>query len=219
MAGSSVGMPVLPPSVPPASPDLLRARPELSTAEGDPMPTMVGHFARFGEWARIDSIFEGRFMERIAPGAFRASFEAQTPKVLFQHGRDPQIGDKPLGPVEVLREDEVGAYYEVPLLDANYVREILPGLRAGLYGSSFRFSVDAESRVEHPGRSTYNPSGLPERTIEQATVPEFSCVTFPAYAGATAGVRSLTDWYRSGEVATRAVVWTPARRRAVLLSH
>jgi len=42
---------------------------------------------------------------------------------------------------------------------------------------------------------------------------EFGPVTFPAYSRATAGVRSLTDWYRSGDPAVRAVVWTPARRR------
>jgi phage head maturation protease len=43
--------------------------------------------------------------------------------------------------------------------------------------------------------SSYNPTGLPERTITEAKVMEFGPVTFPAYEGATAGVRSLTDWY------------------------
>jgi HK97 family phage prohead protease len=81
-------------------------------------------------------------MERIAPGAFKKTFREQPRpmRVLFQHGMDPQVGDKPLGPIRDLREDETGAYYEVPLLDASYVRDqVLPGLRAGLYGASFRF--------------------------------------------------------------------------------
>jgi hypothetical protein len=33
----------------------------------DIAPILAGHFARFEEWTEIDSIWEGRFMERIAP--------------------------------------------------------------------------------------------------------------------------------------------------------
>jgi phage head maturation protease len=114
-------------------------------------------------------------------------------RVLFQHGQDPQVGDKPLGPIDVLAEDKRGAYYEVPLLDAPYVREILPGLRAGLYGASFRFSVQREEFDRDAEPSDHNPQGLPERTLKEVAVREFGPVTFPAYAGASAGVRSLTD--------------------------
>ena len=46
-------------------------------------------------------------------------------------------------------------------------------------------------RTPKPPR--HNPHGLPERTVKEAKVPEFGPVTFPAYAGATAGVRSMTD--------------------------
>jgi HK97 family phage prohead protease len=157
------------------------------------MPTLVGHFARFGEWARIDSVLEGLFLERIAPGAFRDTFATNRARirVLFQHGRDPNIGDKPLGPIAELREDPEGAYYEVPLLDTAYNRELIPGLRAGLYGASFRFTVTREDFATRPQRSAYNPDAIPERTILAANVFEFGPVVFPAYSGATAGIRSL----------------------------
>lgn len=49
--------------------------------------------------------------------------------------------------------------------------------------------------VERVKRSTWNPDALPERTIRSAQVFEFGPVTFPAYVGATAGIRSPTDWY------------------------
>lgn len=175
---------------------------ELRAAEGEPQSgylgkTMVGHFARFNEWTEIDSIFEGRFMERIAPGAFKKTFRENRDgmRPLFQHGRDFQVGDKPLGPITELREDDEGAYYEVPLLDTSYNRDILPGLEAGLYGASFRFRVMKEEFVSNPKPSEWNPLGLPERTVKEAMVMEFGPVTFPAYAGATAGVRSLSDAY------------------------
>ena len=67
------------------------------------------------------------------------------------------------------------------------------------------------------GTATPDVPSVPERTITEAKVHEVSVVTFPAYAGADAGVRSLTDWYRSGEAATRPIIWMPARRREWLL--
>lgn len=202
----------------PPKDDLVRAtrRVEMRAAEDDAPPTMFGHFTVFNEWTRIDSVWEGTFMERIAPGAFTKTIEENRSniQVLFQHGQDPSIGDKPLGAITELREDDIGPYYEVPLLDAGYVRDdILPGLKADLYGSSFRFRVTREDKNEEPGRSDVNPDGLPERTIKEVNLFEFGPVTFPAYASATAGVRSLTDEYIVERLQTR-----PDRLRELLES-
>ena len=163
----------------------------------DGQPVLVGHFAQFNEWAEIDSAWEGRFMERIAPGAFADSFAKFTPKVTFNHGHDPSMGDKLLGSPVSVSEDAVGAAYEVPLFPS-VPPLVLDGLRAGAYGASFRFSVNpgGEDVVQRPKLSDHNPEGLPERTITAVEVFEFGPVTFPAYAGATAGIRSLTDQFR-----------------------
>ena len=162
-------------------------------ADGGQPPILSGHFAVFDEPTLIDSFIEGTFIERIAPGAFKKTFRenGEQIKVLFQHGCDPNIADKPLGPISELREDGSGAFYEVPLLDTDYVSELIPGLRAGLYGASFCFRAIKEEFNEDPGVSAANPKGLPERTIQEAQVLEFGPVTFPVYAGATAGVRSI----------------------------
>jgi hypothetical protein len=54
---------------------------------------------------------------------------------------DPQIGDKPLGPVMRLEEGENGGGYgEVALLDTSYNRDLLPSLKANLLGASHRFA-------------------------------------------------------------------------------
>ena len=152
-------------------------------------PTLHGHFAVFNEWTEIDSMFEGHFLERIAPGAFKKTFQELTPKVTFQHGQDPFLGDKVLGKVDVLEEDALGARYEVPLFKG-LPDLLMEGLRADEYGASFRFRVMRELFDETPDDSDYNPHGLPERTLKEVQAPEFGPVTYPAYPAATAGVRS-----------------------------
>jgi HK97 family phage prohead protease len=156
---------------------------------------LTGHFAVFNQWTEINSIWEGQFLERFAPGAFKKTMRdnRDSMRCLFQHGRDPQVGNKPLGNIESLAEDGYGAGYDVSLFDTSYNRDLLPGLEAGAYGASFRFSVVREDLVREPKASEYNPTALPERTVREAGVAEFGPVTFPAYAGASAGIRSLTD--------------------------
>lgn len=169
----------------------------------DGMPTMVGHFTVFYEWAEIDSIYEGHFLERTARGAFTKTIAESKGRmrVLFQHGQDPQVGNKVLGPIAVLEEDETGPRYEVELLDTSYNRDLLPGLEAGLYGASYRFKIMREDKDMRPPRSAHNPDGLPERTITEAKVREFGPCTWPAFAGASAGIRSLTDEFLIGRLA------------------
>jgi HK97 family phage prohead protease len=193
---------------------VLRAPAAEAEASANPngMPTMFGHFTVFNRWTEIDSWYEGNFLERIAPGSFKKTFRELTPRVLFNHGMDFFVGDKVMGPPDVLREDDEGPYYEVPLLDTSYNRDLVPGLEAGLYGASFRFTVLREEFVEEPGVSNENPKGLPERTIKEVRCSEFGPVTFPAYADATAGVRSLTDEITIGRAAR-----APQRLRSVLV--
>jgi HK97 family phage prohead protease len=155
------------------------------------MPTLYGLFAVFNTFTEIDS-WEGRFLERLAPGSLNRTIRERGDKVrvLFQHGGDPFIGEKPLGPLRELREDTRGGYYELPLLDTAYVRELVPGLEEGLYGASFRFKVMHESYDERPGRSAHNPEGIPERELRDIDLYELGPVTFPAYDGATAALRA-----------------------------
>jgi HK97 family phage major capsid protein/HK97 family phage prohead protease len=165
----------------------------------DGMPTMVGHFSTFDTWYEVDSFIEGRFMESIGRRAFQKTIRESRDqmKVLYDHGQDPQIGNKVLGPIKELRADDIGPAYAVPLFDTSYNRDLAPGLKAGAYGSSFRFTVEQDKWDNSPDTSDYNPEGLPERTITEARVYEFGPVTFPANPSATAGVRSTTDaFYR-----------------------
>lgn len=193
----------------------LRVAPEFREADGDgdSLGYMSGHVITWNDWYEVNSIFEGHFMERIAPGAAKKTIRENRAaiKVLFDHGHDPALGNKILGPLEDLEEDDRGLRYGVPLFDTSYNRDLLPGLRAGVYGSSHRFRTIKDLWDDRPERAEHNPDGLPERTITELGLFELGAVTFPANQKATAGVRfvSLTDEWRA-----RHVLATPAREPA-----
>ena len=162
------------------------------------MPTLHGRGAVYGEWTEINSRSEGHFMERFAPGAFTKTISEQRDRIrcLFNHGQDPSIGMKPLGPITDLSERDDGVHYEVDLLDTDYNRSLVPGLQAGLYGSSFRFGITRKEDLR--GRQVSNSKGILERTITEAYMRELGPTPFPAYQGTSAGVRSLTDEFVLG---------------------
>lgn len=159
------------------------------------MPLMEVRFSPFDVWYEIDSWWEGRFLECTKRGAYAKTIQEQRASIksLYDHGYDPQIGNKVLGTTEDLREDPDTAVGDVRLFDTGYVRELLPGLEAGVYGSSMRMRVIKEEWNDDPGVSDHNPLGLPERTILEVRLFEFGPVTWPANHEATAGVRSGTD--------------------------
>jgi HK97 family phage major capsid protein/HK97 family phage prohead protease len=170
---------------------------EIRAAENGGKPVMRGHFSKFGNFYEINSSMEGHFLERVAPGAFRKTFQEQGDRirVLLEHGHDPSVGDKPLGVPRHLGEDAEGAAYEVELFDTSYTRDLIPALEAGVYGSSFKFRAVKDEWDDAPERSDANPEGIPERTITEMRVFEFGPTLFPANPSATAGLRSTTDEY------------------------
>lgn len=191
--------------------NLVRARfgegVELRSGTDSSGPMLVGHFSQFNSWYSVSSMWEGDFLERVAPGAFTDTIknDLSSMRVLYDHGFDPTLGNKPLGPITKLEEDSEGPYYEVPLLDTDYNRDfVIPALEGRLMsgektgsqlGASFRFQVMNEAWEDQPKVSKDNPKGLPQRTITQARVFEFGPVTFPASAGASSGIRSLSDQF------------------------
>jgi HK97 family phage prohead protease len=180
--------------------DLVRAAPasvRATRADDAAMPTMEVKFSIFDRWYEINSWWEGEFLERTVRGAFKKTIREQRDqiKVLYDHGYDYQVGNKVLGAIDDLREDSDSPVGVVPLFDTTYNRDLLPGLEAGVYGSSFRFRVIRDEWNDDPGTSDHNPKGIPERTIKEVRLYEFGPVTFPANPDATAGLRCATDDY------------------------
>lgn len=165
--------------------DLIRMTPGPSLRQDEDGALLVGYAAVFNDWTEIDS-WEGKFRERIAPGAFRKTLQERGDKikVLFNHGMDPSIGNKPLGRPREMKERTRGLYVEVPLDDTSYNADIKALLRSGaLDGMSFRMTVVGEEW-------NLPEDDLPERTIKEIRLYEFGPVTFPAYEATEAGVRA-----------------------------
>jgi HK97 family phage prohead protease len=149
---------------------------------------LTGYAAVFNSPTEING-WEGRFFEILAQGSFDKTLRERGSrvKVLFNHGFDPSIGDKPLGKPAVMEERDKGLWVEVPLDDTSYNRDLVASLRSGaLDGMSFRFSVVKED-VDESGT-------LPVRTVRELKLYEFGPVTFPAYEATTVGVRSRSAY-------------------------
>ena len=166
--------------------DLIRANFERAQVEDG--RTMTGYPIVFDTWTTIKS-WEGNFKERIAPSAITKTLRESRDqvKVMFNHGMDPQIGDKPLGKPSKMRADERGLYVEVPFSDTSYNNDLLALMRDGaIDGQSFRFSVVKDEWLQPKEGS----KALPERTITELRLFEFGPVTYPAYQATTVGLRS-----------------------------
>jgi len=179
-------------------PDVSReTEPEQDAAPADELGTLRVDFSVFDVWYRISSAWEGIFMERVSPGAFKKTLAergGQT-KILFNHGQDLTIGDKPLAVASDFGETKNSAFLEGALLDTSYNRDLAPGLRVGAYGASFMFEALGENWDYEPEASASNPEGLPERTITEVRLMEAGPVTWPANPAATAGLRSGASWF------------------------
>lgn len=113
---------------------------------------------------------------------------------MFSHGQDPVIGLQVLGSVRDISEDGNGVRYTVDLF-SGLPELLLEGLRAGIYGASFRAKLVKDNFDPRPGRSSHNPAGLPESIVTELQLREFGPVATPAYVDTSAEIRSLNDQY------------------------
>lgn len=190
--------------------------------------TLDGYAAVFNRETIIDS-WEGRFKERIAPGAMKKSFRENPPRVQFDHGRHPLIGSIPIGApergypreeVDPVLAPEGGAHIVARLHDNWLIQPVRDAIATGTVdGMSFRFSVVREQWHDHTGKRVTDEEELrallrrtwmedvPDeellvRTLQELRVPELGPVVWPAYADTSVGVRSqevVIDLSRLGD--------------------
>ena len=177
--------------------------------------TLDGWGAVFNRETIIDS-WEGRFREKIAPGAMKRSFRDTPPKIQFDHGRHPTIGSIPIAKLERVAEEvdpvfapEGGAHIVGRFLDHPLVDLVRQAIEAeAINGMSFRFGVVQEAWETADGRAIRDDQALlaeltrsldlpdeelPVRTLRQVKVPEMGPVVWPAYAETSVSARSYID--------------------------
>lgn len=159
---------------------------DLIRRDDDDGMTLRGHAAVFNRWTTIDS-WEGKFQERILPGAFTRTLQGQPAakvRLQFDHGQHPMIGSLPIGAIKKLSEDNRGLYVEARLSDNWLVQPVRDAIDSGaIDGMSFRFQVLAETWEKED-------TDMPERSISEVRLIEVGPVVWPAYAGTDVGVRS-----------------------------
>lgn len=185
---------------------LVRVKPfKLAQRDGDGEAgdglTLEGHAGVFNSPTVIDS-WEGRFVETIAPGAFKKTFRERTPVMQFDHGHHPLVGSIPIGRYKDVHEDDIGAYSLGRLHDNWLVEPVREAIESeSITGMSFRFTVVREEWRDKDGKVIKDDMDLldllwsstdeePVRTLREVKVPEMGPVVFPAYDGTDVGVRS-----------------------------
>ncbi len=177
---------------------------------------LTGYPSVFSEWTEVASQREGNFLEQIAPGSFRSAVQdPQSVKIMFAHGRDPFLGERPLGVINVLREDARGLYYEVDLVPTAGNRELLPLLENGLLGASFRFTVTDEQFNPRPARSAYNPRGIPERVVTNVHLIEAGPVVHGQYPSASSSIKPAASTIGLAGNSTASVAASKDTRRTL----
>lgn len=157
---------------------------EVRSDEGQP-PRFSGYAAVFNESAMIGQGSWG-FREKVAPGAFRKAIQESDPVMLVNHNNDMPIARQSAGTLR-LSEDERGLRVDADLPNTSYGRDLAENLRNGnIKGMSFRFGVVKDDWA-------VGDDGVEERTLKEVRLPEVSAVTFPAYSGAVAELRSVVE--------------------------
>lgn len=177
-----------------------------SDGETDDGRNLRGYAAVFNQDTEINS-WEGKFTERVAPGAFKKTLQGgKKPIMQFNHGRDVRTGQVPIGVFTDIREDAKGLAVEGRLFDNALVEPIRQAIDAqAVSGMSFSFQVVRDEWRDQNNRVVKgdalrrllwgdgDPDTKLQRTIKEIKLFEAGPVVTPAYAGTSVGLRSADE--------------------------
>lgn len=151
----------------------------------DVSPMIKGHAAVFEERTSIP--FWG-FDEMVARNAFTDTIKQDDVRALFNHDANFVLGRNTSKTLR-LSEDNKGLAIEIDPPDTQVARDLMQLLKRGdISQMSFAFQIEKES-WEKGGE------GKPDlRILERVKLFDVSVVTFPAYEGTDAGLRSYNQW-------------------------
>lgn len=158
---------------------------ELVKREDGP-PGILGYAAVFFREGDAGTQFElwRNTFERIMPGAFDDTLNrGDDVLALFNHDPSGILGRRSAKSL-TLSVDERGLRYEIQPGDTSVVRDVVQNIHLGnLSGSSFSFNITNDEWRKVDGKEI--------REITGVELFDVGPVTFPAYAGTDAGIRSV----------------------------
>lgn len=163
---------------------------EISSANGR---RMSGYAATYNTASNPDAL---PWREKIAPGAFRSVLRNSDAVMLLNHDASSILGRQSAGTLR-LSEDERGLRFECDLPESPLGENVRAACARGdLRECSFGFVVDQDDWDESDGEAM--------RTIRSfRSLSDCSLVTFPAYPGTSAMVRSMFPGGIPAEIRSR----------------
>lgn len=145
-------------------------------------PTVVGHAAVFNQLSED----LGGFREMVLPGCFTQTIATDDIRGLFNHSPNMILGRNRAGTL-VLREDNQGLYYEIPLPDTQAGRDVAASIERGdITGNSFSFRTIEDEWL--------TSDGMELRRLKAVRLFDVGPVTYPAYPQTDLAMRSLENW-------------------------
>jgi len=185
----------------------------LEVREEGEQPKISGYGIVYGQRTQI---WEDLW-EVIMPGA-ASHILNNSPDIrcAFNHSSDHIFGRTRSGTLE-LEEDEFGVRYTATPPDAQWCRDVMESIRRGdIDGSSFTFGVEPQ----HEQVTKQDDGTFLRQIFRLDVIGEMGPVSYPAYQGTSAHVRSAKEEYDSVTEALRAQedsVKIAARQRALEL--
>lgn len=160
----------------------------------------------------------GGFKEKIDPGAFAETINADDIRALKNHNSDYVLGRNKSGTL-ALSEDQRGLKIDIQPPDAQWAKDLMVSIdRGDIDQMSFGFRT-----LEHRWEGDY-PEEI--RTLIKVQLFDVSPVTFPAYPDTEVGLRSLEayrktieDENKEGNKADEALIGLSIRRRRLKIKE
>lgn len=183
---------------------------ELRVSRDDKQPPrIVGHAAVFNTLAD-----GGRFREKVAPGAFAESINADDVRALFNHDSNIVLGRNRAGTLR-LKEDERGLSIEIDPPATQAARDLIVSLERGdISQMSFGFETLKDSWEKSDDESKTDI-----RTLLKVRLWEVSPVVFPFYKQTDVAVRSHETWKKTLTEPEPTWITIPNLRRRLKLAQ
>jgi len=153
----------------------------------------AGHAAVFDERTSIGNPLSWGFYEQVAPGSFTKTIQEADVRFLIDHDPSLLLARTRSGTLR-LSEDKLGLAADADLAPTTYGRDLAVLLERGdVSQMSFGFQVVKDDwTVEQVETNDGNSVDVEVRTIREAKLFDVSVVTFPAYEGTDAQLRTMT---------------------------